>query len=154
MWQEPGTTEKIEGAGRDLSIREAFDPDSDEVRSGKALYSDLRRTVEESGARLLVFHFPLSYIVHREDIARWRHLGVRDPDQQIAYNEAFARHLEHEGYRILNGTDDLQTYAETTGQRLYFWLDVHWTAEGNAAAAEIVADYLMDNREWAVGTAD
>jgi len=148
---EPGTTGKIEGAGRDLSVREAFDPESDEVRDATVFYDDLRRTVEESGARLLVFHFPLSYVVHPEDMARWRHLGVRNLDQQITYNDAFARHLDREGYLCLNGTGDLMAYAESTGERLYYWLDVHWTAEGNAAAADSVAIYLLAHRDWALG---
>lgn len=151
---EAETSGKIEGAGRDLSVREAFDPESDEVLEATVFYDDLRRTVEESGARLLVFHFPLSYVVHPEDMARWGHLGVRNVDQQIAYNDAFARHLDREGYLCLNGTGDLLAYAESTDERLYYWLDVHWTAEGNAAAADSVANYLMTHRDWALGTAE
>jgi hypothetical protein len=149
---ESGATGTIEGAGRDLSVREAFDPESQEVRDAAIFYDDLRRTVEDSGARLLVFHFPLSYVVHSEDMARWRHLGVRNVDQQIAYNDAFAQHLDREGYVCLNGTSDLVDHAESTSARLYYWLDVHWTPEGNSAAADSVAEYLQAHRDWALGT--
>jgi hypothetical protein len=146
---DAGSSEKIEGAGRELSIHEGFDPGADDVREAMRFYEDLRRTVEASDSRLMIFFFPLSYVVHREDVARWRHLGVRDLDRQIAYNDAFVRYLRDEGYTILNATDALITTAASNGERLYYWLDVHWTPAGNAVAADLAADFLISRRATA-----
>jgi hypothetical protein len=43
----------------------------------------------------------------------------------------------------LNVTPNLIRDAETTGERLYFWLDVHWTPRGNFVAARSVASHLV-----------
>ena len=34
--------------------------------------------------------------------------------------------------------------ARTVEERLYYWLDVHWTPAGNDAAAQAVFEYLSD----------
>ena len=87
----PGDGGAILGAGREANLHGNFDPDRPETAEAIEYYDDLRKTVESSGAKLLVVFVPLSYCVHREDVARWSHLGVQDVAAQIAYDEALLR---------------------------------------------------------------
>jgi hypothetical protein len=137
---------KIAGAGRELSVVDAFDPTSPRVSYAMAFYDDLRATVEAAGARLLVVYFPLSYVVHPQDMDRWRHLGVRDVEKQVAFNRAFSNYLGEHGIPCLNVTDDLVAAARQSDHRLYYWLDIHWTADGNRLVAQSVANWLATHR--------
>jgi len=138
--EEPGST--VLGAGRELVSASVFDPDRDDVREALEFYEDLQKSVAEGGSDLLVVYFPLSYAVHPEDTSRWRHLGVRDVPSQIAFDAAFADHLRSIGVPTQNITSALRSAADT-GQRLYYWLDIHWTATGNEVAARAVAEHLL-----------
>ena len=141
LHEEPETGE-IAGAGRAMQVRSSFDPDDPATVESMKYYERLREAAAADGARLVLVHFPLSYCIHRGDISRWKHLGVRDVDQQIAYEEAFCAYLRDRGFECLNITPDLQAAAET-GERLYYWLDIHWTPRGNLVAAEAVAARLL-----------
>jgi hypothetical protein len=105
------------------------------------LYHQLKEAVQQSGSNLSVVYFPLSYAIHPEDEIRWRHLGIRNIKGQQKFNSDFARYLNRHQIPVVNITRDLQVAARK-GPRLYYWLDIHWTAEGNAAAARAVADRL------------
>ena len=133
------------GAGREIFAPPDFDPTQPVVQEAMDVYTRLSGSVHAAGARLLVVYVPLSYAVHREDEIRWRHLGVWDISRQTAFDALFVRHLNKCQIPSIDLTPDLQKFAET-GKRLYFWLDVHWTAAGNAAAAGAVADYLTGLR--------
>ena len=139
---EQDREENIEGAGRDLRNNRSFDPEDVQVKESIALYERFRDSVEQTGAQLLIVHFPLSYVVHPEDRARWALQGVEHIDQQIDFNRAMCAYLNGDGVPCLNLTDDLATTARNEGSRLYYWLDIHWTKEGNARAAELVAQHL------------
>jgi hypothetical protein len=140
---------KIAGAGRDLNLVGAFDPASPGVTASMAFYDELRAAVEGSGARLLLVYFPLSYVVHPQDLARWRHLGVQDVETQTAFDRAFGEYLGKRGFTCLNLTEALIDEARKSHQRMYYWLDIHWTADGNHVAARAVADWLAARPEWA-----
>jgi hypothetical protein len=131
----------VRGAGRELSMQTTFDATSPLFTDSNSFYNDLKRATKDSGADLLVVYFPLSYAIHPEDVSRWRHLGVTDVKAQMAADEAFCKHLNSSSIHCLDITKDLHL-AALGGKRLYFWLDIHWTAEGNAVAARVVANYL------------
>ena len=131
----------VGGAGRDMKIHDVFTSQNEEVETADAYYDRLKQVVESSGARLLIVHFPLSYCIHRDDIGRWQHLGVRNVDAQIEYNADYCEYLQGKGIDCVNITEEL-IGAAASGNRLYYWLDIHWTAEGNAVAAQAVANYL------------
>lgn len=114
------SSDTIEGSGREMKNVETFDPASSVVKDSMAFYEDLRQTVEASGARLLLVYFPLAYGVHKEDVERWRHQGVRDVDAQIAFDAAFTKYLNSQGITTLNLTGDLAKAARTSGKRLYY----------------------------------
>ena len=80
---------------------------------------------------------------------RWRHLGVQDVEKQVAFDRAFAAYLGEHGIACLNVTNDLIDEARKSKQRMYYWLDIHWTADGNRVVARSVADWLAARPEWA-----
>lgn len=130
------------GAGRDIAAPINFEPMYPEVREAMQFYNKLAGIVRQAGARLLVVYVPLSYAIHREDQSRWRLLGISDIPRQMAFDAAFVRYLNECLIPSISLTQQLQKSA-ATGKRIYYWLDIHWTPAGNAAAARAVADYLM-----------
>jgi hypothetical protein len=58
---------RVLGAGREMSTQLEFDPKIPDVAAALALYGDLQRVVRDSGSRLVIAYFPLSYAVHPED---------------------------------------------------------------------------------------
>ncbi len=142
----PGDGGAILGAGREANLHGNFDPADRETAEAIEYYDDLRKTVESSGAKLMVVFVPLSYCVHREDVARWSHLGVRDVAAQIGYDEGFCEYLRKQGFDCVNTTSDLQAAAEQ-GKRLYYLIDIHWTPDGNDVAAHAVYEHLRRDGE-------
>jgi hypothetical protein len=138
---QPTSGDKIEGAGREMQLYDAFKPDSPEVVDSMKFYEDLRSTVEQSGAKLLVFFMPLSYCVHEGDIARWAHLDTINVERQNRYNADFIHYLKSIGFDCIDITDDSKR-AAAEGQRLYYFVDIHWTPEGNELAARAAARHL------------
>lgn len=133
---------QVLGAGRPMEMQSDFDPTSEKVTPSIAFFERLRDVAHAAGADLLLVYFPLSYGVHPEDIERWRHLGVLDVDAQKAFDAAFCSYLDTRGVRCIDITPRLLE-AAAAGERLYYWLDVHWTPEGNRVAARAVADQLL-----------
>jgi len=134
------------GAGRPLEQSARFDPADARVQEAQAFYDELASRVRAAGAELLVVYFPLSYAIHPEDMSRWRLLGVHDVSSQMAFDAAFVRHLNERGIPTLDITESLRQ-AASRGERLYFWLDIHWTKEGNQVAAQAVAEHLLAQRQ-------
>ena len=133
---------RIEGAGRDLRNSAGFNVQDPVVGDSLIFYQRLKDAVSSAGADLLVVYFPLSYVVYPEDRARWAILGVRNIEEQIDYNGAFAAHLTALGIKTLDLTDIFRQSSTTEKRRLYYWLDLHWTELGNSVAARSVAGYL------------
>jgi acetyltransferase AlgX (SGNH hydrolase-like protein) len=146
-----GEGNAVLGAGRGIFVPPEFDTAHPAVRQAMLVYTELAGSVRAAGARLLVVYVPLSYAIHREDEVRWRHLGVRDIARQTAFDAAFVRHLNECRIPSIDLTQNLRKSAEM-GKRIYFWLDIHWTAAGNASAARAVADYLT-GAPWARSSA-
>jgi hypothetical protein len=137
-----GPSAGVQGAGRKLAAREEpFDPDVPAVRAAAAFYDDFVGAVREAGAEPLVVFLPLAYRVHPEDAPRWRHRGVTDPEAGAAHDRAFIVHLSSRGIPIVDVTDALRA-AAADGERLYYRVDIHWTAAGHAVAAHAVAERL------------
>lgn len=139
-----GEDAEVLGAGREMKLQREFSLESPTVVESLEYYRALREAVREAGAELLVVHFPLSYAVHEADESRWRHLGVNDVAAQRAFDEALCAHLNAvEDVPCLDITGPLRQTAEQSGERQYFWLDIHWTEAGNRTAAEAVAKHLL-----------
>lgn len=139
---EPVQAKSVVGAGRAMEEPIApFNPLGATELKSIGLYHQLKQAVQQSGSNLSVVYFPLSYAVHPEDEIRWRHLGIRNIKGQQEFDSAFERYLNRHQIPVVNITRDLQVAARK-GIRLYYWLDIHWTPEGNAAAARAVASGL------------
>jgi hypothetical protein len=135
----------IAGAGRHLDQTAAFSPGSSDVKTSMDYYRELGAAVAKCGAKLSIIYFPLSYCVHRDDMARWRHLGVSDDiDGQIAADRDFCDYLGKQGFDCLNLTPDLVEAAAESPKRLYYWLDIHWTPRGNAVVADSISKHLAN----------
>lgn len=138
-WQR-GRTGEVAGAGRPLAAE--FDASGAEVAEVVAsFYVPLRDAVAAAGAELLVVYLPLSYRVHPEDLARWRHLGVVSPAAADAQDAAYAEALAAVGVPLLDLRPALAERA-TAGERLYYEIDIHWNAAGHSVAADAIAAYL------------
>jgi lysophospholipase L1-like esterase len=74
---------------------------------------------------------------------------VREVEKQVAFDKAFADYLVAQGISCLNVTDDLVAEARRSDNRMYYWLDIHWTADGNRLVAQSVADFLASRPDWA-----
>jgi hypothetical protein len=136
---------EVAGAGRAQAQAAAFRADAPEVVHTVEHFTALRGAIAEHGGRLVVAYFPLSYVVHPQDEARWRHLGVTDVAAQIAFDDAMCRALLSRGFECVNGTPALLDAARASDERLYYRLDIHWTARGNEVAAARVAEYLLSS---------
>jgi hypothetical protein len=137
--------DRVLGAGRKSTTGFDSSLTDPNVLAAMQVYKKLARLTRTAGAQLLVVYLPLSYVIHREDESRWRHLGVHDVARQVIFDTAFVQHLNRTSIPAIDLTQRLQKSAES-GQRLYFWLDIHWTPAGNLAAALAVADDLNDRR--------
>jgi hypothetical protein len=135
---------KVEGLGREMTVMSGFDPSSRDVADAVALYDDLAKTAEAAGGRMMLLYFPSSYVVHPQDMARWRHQGVRDGDveKQLAFDRAFIGYMQSRGTACLDVTQTLIDEAQKSHDRMYYWLDVHWTPAGNTVVAKAIADFL------------
>ena len=142
-WHGAEEGQPIEGAGRAMINRSVFNVDDPRVKESVRLYTRFRDEVHQAGARLLILHFPLPYVVHPEDLSRWVLHGVTNVSQQIQFNREFCSFLIRQNIACLNLTDQLMEAAKHSTERLYYWLDIHWTERGNATVAQMVADYIM-----------
>jgi hypothetical protein len=142
-WHGVGEGDPIEGAGRAMTNRTAFNTDDPRVKESVRLYTRFKDEVHQAGARLLIVHFPLPYVVHPEDLSRWVLHGVTNVTQQIQFNQEFCSYLVRQGIECVNLTNQLMEAAKHSTERLYYWLDIHWTERGNAIVAQMVSDYVM-----------
>lgn len=141
-WHGVDEAQPIEGAGRAMINRTAFSVDDPRVKEAVRLYTRFRDEVRQAGARFLLVHFPLAYVVHPEDLTRWILHGVTNVEQEKAFNRDFCAFLNEQDIPCLNLTDDLVSTAKREKQRLYYWLDIHWTEAGNEMVAQLASRYL------------
>ena len=146
--KEDNHDNKIIGAGRDLSNYTKFDIGNKEIKDSLKYYNELKSYCQSINAKLLIIYFPLSYIVHNEDVTRWKHLGVKDIQGEIVFNKEFCEYLNKNGIDCLNLSDDLISAARVSHKRLYYWLDVHWTPYGNEVAAKLVSKYILEHQSF------
>jgi len=134
----------------ELDVKESKTSDLQNVSDAAStvsieFYQTLKTVVEGKGAELLVVHFPFAYVVHPEDKKRWVLQGIQDLDHQIRFNKALDLELTSVGIKTVNLTERFLLAAKAESTRLYYWLDVHWTAHGNSVAAQVVTDYLIES---------
>jgi len=138
----------IIGAGRELRNYTKFDVNSSEVKTSLNYYFEFNSFCKLINTKLILIYFPLSYVVHPEDVVRWEFYGVEDIKDQIIFNREFCDYLNNKGVVCLNLTDDMINEAINSNKRLYYWVDIHWTPYGNEIAAKVVAKYILNNKKY------
>lgn len=146
-WQSRRTAAPEEATPTGPAPDLRFDRSDPSVAAALAFYEDLGRTVGSAGAGLLVVYFPLAYVIHPEDMPRWSHLGVVDVEAQVAFDRDFCDHLARTGIDCYDATPDLLEAAAAQDERLYYYVDIHWTPRGNAVMADLVSRRLLARRE-------
>jgi hypothetical protein len=106
------------------------------------VYDELRSSAREAGAVPAVIYAPASYRIHPGDRARWAHITGEIAGDPLPYEQAFCDYLTSSGLLCVNLAPPLLEAAAAGPERLYYWLDVHWTARGNQVAAQTVAQAL------------
>lgn len=133
----------VEGAGREMETHERFSAEDPSLKAAIDYYRDLQSAASQAHARLILVYLPLSYCVHEQDLVRWRHLGVRNVKAQIEFDAGFCDYLRATGQECLNLTADFRREA-ALGKRLYYFVDIHWTPDGNRLAAQLVARQILN----------
>ena len=104
-----------------------------------ALLAALKKETEARGAQLIVLYVPVRFEVNDQvwKLTRERYeLGRKWRPEKVA--ERLRAACDALGIRLVDPRSGLRR-AESSSQPAYFTYDVHWTARGNAIAAENAA---------------
>jgi lysophospholipase L1-like esterase len=100
---------------------------------------------------VLFLYVPLAFVVHPEDLPRWRHFGFTDAEGPRLDTERRIGWLRERGIPIVDATPKLA--ARAARERTYYWLDIHLTPAGNEAVAEALRPALEASLPAAPGAA-
>jgi hypothetical protein len=109
------------------------------------LLGSIQSEAARNGARTLLVVVPGKWQVHQED---WENLledRERKNDERwdlTLPNQRLAELAEKRDLPILDLLPPLRD-AASSGTRLYYPIDIHWTAEGHAVAARALEEYLV-----------
>ena len=115
-------------------------------RRTRAILAALKEAVESRGARLLVFYVPARFEVDERawDLTRERYgMGRRwwRPEKVL---EGLREACGALGLPLADPRERMRA-AEDAGRATYFVRDGHWTAEGHALAAQVIAEALQND---------
>jgi hypothetical protein len=125
------------GVGKELyseEERKAQDGDLAALVSEFEAYVDFVRSVTGAQTEVAFIHIPLSFVVHPEDVPRWSHISEADPASARVETQKGVDALLAGGLNLIDTTPGLIAAADDA--RMYFWLDIHLTPEGNRVVAE------------------
>mgnify|MGYP001822929698 CR=1 FL=1 len=97
-------------------------------------YIDFVKGTAGSGVKTAFLYVPFSYVVHPEDSARFAHKDVNPAEETRALSARIGSLLEENSITYIDPTDAL--VAGAADNRMYYFLDVHFTADGNRILAE------------------
>jgi hypothetical protein len=126
-----------------------YGPETPRSRQGwrltEALLGALRAAVEADGARLLVLYVPARFELVPESwtLTRERWQLVGDGWRPERPFEALVEACGRRGIRLVDPRPRL-TQAESEGRPAYLEHDPHWNALGQALAADVLADALVE----------
>jgi hypothetical protein len=104
-------------------------------------YRDFVKRVVGQDTLVAFVHIPLSFVVHPADAARFGHLTHANPDVARAETLTSARALIDHGIPLVDPTEAL--IAAGAEERMYYWLDIHFTPAGNRVAMEQAWPFLQ-----------
>lgn len=129
--------EKVEDVGKELhtSSEPAVDPeDLDRLTRRYDAYVEYVRGILGPDLDVAFLFIPYSFVVHPEDESRWAHLRGADSLLMRTQIEEQMAALEGRGVPMINTLPAL--LAKADDERLYYWLDIHFTPAGNEVVAE------------------
>ena len=83
---------------------------------------------------VVFMYIPMGFIVHPEDKSRWIDFKNEDPYRIRTESTMQVEMLRHNGIEIVDTTPKL--VERGAKERMYYWLDIHFTKAGNRAAAD------------------
>lgn len=96
-------------------------------------YIDFVKNSAGEQVKTAFLHVPYSYVVHPEDIARFAHQEIIAPGEMRALSARIEKLLAANSIIYIDPTDALVDKAYD--DRMYHFLDVHFTAAGNKVLA-------------------
>lgn len=117
-------------------------------RVTERLLGRMKRSSERAGAEFVVFHIPLRGSIYNEEFAVRQQFGLSADGWDVS---AVAKRLETACERT--GTSCIETVGRfveaakalaSEKERLYYKFDWHWNARGHRLAAEILAQYVLN----------
>ncbi|MDB4516433.1 hypothetical protein N9089_02400 [Crocinitomicaceae bacterium] len=97
-------------------------------------YIDFVKRAAGSEVQTAFLYVPFSYVVHPEDSARFAHKGVSPAEETRALSARIGSLLAKNSITYIDPTDAL--VASAADNRMYYFLDVHFTAAGNRILAD------------------
>jgi len=110
-----------------------------------ALLGAIQAEVDRAGARMMLVIVPSKWQVHREDwqaFLKQNNLQQDDSWDLDRPNKRLMKIAERRGIPTLDLLPTLRA-AASDGTRLYFPIDIHFTAEGHAVAARAMSEYIQ-----------
>ncbi len=101
----------------------------------------LKQLVDKKGSRFTVFLIPEAFMVDETHPCWFSPAACRRVREGKLVQKAVTAWLGKHGVEVVDPTDEL-TALERQGTKLYFKWDAHWTADGHAAAARLLARRL------------
>lgn len=152
---ETGVVDKLryaerDGQGVEGQMLEVFrfkesPPEARAWKTVEALLLATRDEAERQGARYALAIVPGKWQIHKED---WQALlsarGEPDDDRWVLRgpNRKLSQLAEAHGIPVVDLLPALRDAADD-GRRLYYPVDIHWTAAGHEVASRAVADFLL-----------
>ncbi len=101
------------------------------------IYVEYKNFVRESLGKdipIVFLYIPYSSVVRPTDVSRWQHLGYQNPFEIRKEAKEIKEILKRYNIIFIDTTDVLE--AKDKNKRMYYYLDIHLTPEGNRVVAE------------------
>lgn len=143
LYQAAFAPEKMEkGLGTDF-YREAPEHlvDEADILRPYTEYNVFVKSVAGEHVKTAFLHVPYSYVVHPEDSARFAHLDASAPGEARELSARIKNLLADNSIVYIDPTRALVDAAAAS--RMYYFLDVHFTAAGNRVLADHAVPLLQ-----------
>lgn len=99
------------------------------------------KLAREAGSTLLVFYIPFPSYIVETPVCVYAPERCSEQLESNLLGDALAEWAASEDIHFIDPVEYFRVLT-AQGQQLYFSYDAHWTVQGHAAAAKLVADYL------------
>ena len=143
LYQSVFSPENMEkGLGTDFYRTGPADTDNpEEITRPFREFNAFVRNAVGAHVKTAFLHIPYSYVIHPEDLGRFTHLEASAPAEARQLSAKLETLLARDSIMYIDPTDALLEKAKTT--RMYYFLDVHFTAAGNKVLADVATPYLQ-----------